>query len=141
MSWKCACGIENSKARKICSGCGWTREKAEAYIPEKTEGPIAEEDGFIKKGKYERIVYIPNPVEDEMAMYFIKNDVNVIISEQGRQYFHFILNKLPSGHYINIFYSAYFVGRYSFHDLVRGEVEYNVFSENFVRWLVSNAWD
>jgi len=31
MTWDCPCGVTNSVNRTVCTGCGWTRMKAERY--------------------------------------------------------------------------------------------------------------
>ena len=144
MTWICACGIENGDGNNHCSGCGWSREVSEEYIRKRESGPFLEEGGIFKNGVYEKIVYISDPVDDVMSYIFIEKDINVSVSEQAKQYFHYyIINKHELEYEINIFYSSFFVGKYKCRFLVKldKEKEYFKLSEAFVRWFISKAWN
>lgn len=57
MAWDCACGISNKDNEGVCSGCGWSREKSNAYqrgeIPASsldTASIVARQDLTVKLG-------------------------------------------------------------------------------------------
>ena len=144
MTWTCACGVENPDKKNFCSGCDWSRELSEEFIRKREIGPFLEEGGLLKKGIYEKIVYIADPVNDTMAYLLIENDINVSISEQSKQYFHYYVIKKPDFEYeINIFYSSFFVGKYKCRFIKNFDKDkvYDKLSELFVKWFVSNAWE
>ncbi len=101
----------------------------------------AQDQSFLKKGYYNRSIWIENPEKSPLAEAFLRNGIRVLSPSSSvlTSCFSFKTSDEENKFVVFIYYDGDFVGKYNYFKKNTSE-DITEFIDSFVRWMFRNAW-